>query len=205
MAAVDDKIQDQPIAQHVNNSNDISDNEKSSAAFEGDPAAAEHAQQLTPDELEAEKKLRKKIDLRIMPIVVLIYLMNYIDRYVLECMRIYLPAPCCAWASFVLTVHAPLWWGLYRNNYAAARLQGLEEDLNMTDKEYQIGLSTLFVGYVLMQVPSNALLNYAGRPSLYIGFFVRAVPVLFCCCLSSLISVTNRPASGASSPPLPRK
>lgn len=58
------------------------------------------------------------------------------------------------------------------NNYAAARLQGLEDDLNMTPEQYQIGLSTLFVGYVLMQVPSNALLNYAGRPSLYIGFFV---------------------------------
>jgi hypothetical protein len=60
-----------------------------------------------------------------------------------------------------------------RNNYAAARLQGLEQDLNMTPQQYQIGLSTLFVGYVLMQIPSNAMLNYAGRPSLYIGFFVR--------------------------------
>lgn len=42
----------------------------------------------------------------------------------------------------------------------------------MTDQQYQIGLSTLFIGYVLMQVPSNAMLNYAGRPSIYIGFFV---------------------------------
>lgn len=58
------------------------------------------------------------------------------------------------------------------NNYAAARLQGLEADLGMTDEQYQIGLSTLFVGYVLMQVPSNAMLNYVGRPSKYIGFFV---------------------------------
>ena len=66
-----------------------------------------------------------------------------------------------------------------RNNYAAAKLQGLEEDLNMTDQEYQIGLSTLFVGYVLMQVPSNAMLNYAGRPSWYIGFFVRTKPSSF--------------------------
>lgn len=66
-----------------------------------------------------------------------------------------------------------------RNNYAAARLQGLEEDLNMTDQQYQIGLSTLFVGYVLMQVPSNAMLNYAGRPSWYIGFFVRTNPSSF--------------------------
>lgn len=40
----------------------------------------DHLQQLTPAELEIEKKLRKKIDLRVMPICVLIYLMNYIDR-----------------------------------------------------------------------------------------------------------------------------
>ena len=35
---------------------------------------------LTPEELEVEKKLRRKIDLLIMPLVVLVYLMNYIDR-----------------------------------------------------------------------------------------------------------------------------
>lgn len=62
----------------------------------------------------------------------------------------------------------------YRNNYAAAKLQGLEEDLKLDDTKYQTGLSILFVGYILMQVPSNLLLNYMGRPSLYIGFFVCA-------------------------------
>ncbi|PNS21707.1 hypothetical protein CAC42_1561 [Sphaceloma murrayae] len=102
-----------------------------------DPETAAHLRKLTPAELVVEKKLRRKIDILIMPLCVMVYLMNYIDR----------------------------------NNYAAARLQGLEEDLNMTPQQYQIGLSTLFVGYVLMQVPSNALLNYAGRPSWYIGFF----------------------------------
>ena len=35
---------------------------------------------LSPEELVLEKKLRRKMDLRIMPLVVLIYLMNYIDR-----------------------------------------------------------------------------------------------------------------------------
>lgn len=35
-----------------------------------------------------------------------------------------------------------------RNNYAAARLQGLEEDLGLNDQQYQTGLSILFVGYV---------------------------------------------------------
>uniref|UniRef100_L7IWX0 MFS transporter n=1 Tax=Pyricularia oryzae (strain P131) TaxID=1143193 RepID=L7IWX0_PYRO1 len=95
------------------------------------------AAELTPEELELEKKLKKKIDTLIMPLVVLVYLMNYIDR----------------------------------NNYAAARLQGLETDLNLSDSQYQLGLSILFVGYILAQVPSNMLLNYMGRPSLYLGLF----------------------------------
>ncbi|KAK6434682.1 hypothetical protein LTR95_009129 [Oleoguttula sp. CCFEE 5521] len=98
---------------------------------------AMHFGALTEEELVIEKKLRRKIDALVMPIVVSVYLMNYIDR----------------------------------NNYAAAKLQGLVEELDMTPADYQTGLSVLFVGYVLMQVPSNAVLNYVGRPSWYIGFF----------------------------------
>lgn len=60
------------------------------------------------------------------------------------------------------------------NNYAAAKLQGLEKDLGLTSSQYETGLSLLFVGYILMQVPSNLLLNYTGRPSLYLGFWVCA-------------------------------
>lgn len=37
---------------------------------------------LTEEELEIEKKLRFRVDLLIMPLVILIYLMNYIDRLV---------------------------------------------------------------------------------------------------------------------------
>ncbi|KAB8205406.1 major facilitator superfamily domain-containing protein [Aspergillus parasiticus] len=96
--------------------------------------------QLTPEELAIEKKLRRRIDCLIMPLVILVYLMNYIDR----------------------------------NNYAAAKLQGLMEDLHINDQQYQTGLSILFVGYILMQVPSNLLLNYMGKPSLYLGFFTTA-------------------------------
>ncbi|KAL2010828.1 hypothetical protein VTN00DRAFT_3546 [Thermoascus crustaceus] len=95
---------------------------------------------LTEEEKVLERKLRIRIDALIMPLVILVYLMNYIDR----------------------------------NNYAAARLQGLEEDLSLSDSDYQTGLSILFVAYILMQVPSNMLLNYVGRPSLYLGFFVCA-------------------------------
>ena len=53
-------------------------------------------------------------------------------------------------------------------------MQGLVDDLNLVGNQYQTGLSVLFVGYVLMQVPSNAVMNYVGRPSLYLGFFTAA-------------------------------
>lgn len=70
-----------------------------------------------------------------------------------------------------LTAYTTLFVSLVqsRNNYAAAKLQGLMEDLKLSDQDYQTGLSILFVGYLLMQVPSNLMLNYMGRPSLYIG------------------------------------
>ena len=44
---------------------------------------AVHLGELSEEELTLEKKLRKKIDLLIMPLVILVYLMNYIDRFVL--------------------------------------------------------------------------------------------------------------------------
>lgn len=80
----------------------------------GDKEELAHLTQLTEEEKAIEKKLKRKIDTLIMPLVVLVYLMNYIDR----------------------------------NNYAAAKLQGLTEDLSLSPNEYQVGLSILFVGYV---------------------------------------------------------
>ncbi|KAL9108757.1 MAG: hypothetical protein Q9227_006553 [Pyrenula ochraceoflavens] len=86
----------------------------------GEKSTASHDEvlqfsKLTEEELAVEKKLRRKIDTLIMPLVILVYLMNYIDR----------------------------------NNYAAARLQGLEDDLHLTGEQYQTALSILFVAYIL--------------------------------------------------------
>ncbi|KAM5344869.1 hypothetical protein ACJ41O_010731 [Fusarium nematophilum] len=58
---------------------------------------------------------------------------------------------------------------LDRNNIAAARLRGLQEDLKLNDNEYATCLSILYVGYILMQVPSNILINRIQRPSLYLA------------------------------------
>jgi hypothetical protein len=39
-----------------------------------------HIASLTPEEKVLEKKLRRRIDALIMPLAILVYLMNYIDR-----------------------------------------------------------------------------------------------------------------------------
>ncbi|CAG9982447.1 unnamed protein product [Clonostachys byssicola] len=58
---------------------------------------------------------------------------------------------------------------LDRNNIAAARLGGLQDDLKMNNTEYATCLSILYVGYVLTQVPSNIYINRISRPSYYIS------------------------------------
>ncbi|KAG8785394.1 hypothetical protein FRC12_017654, partial [Ceratobasidium sp. 428] len=82
---------------------------------------------------QLEKKLLRKLDLR-MGILILIYILNYIDR----------------------------------NNAAAARLRGFEEDLGLSGQQFPTLLSILYVGYILMQIPSNMFLNYIGKPSIYL-------------------------------------
>ncbi|KAF4552056.1 MFS-type transporter-like protein 38 [Elsinoe fawcettii] len=58
---------------------------------------------------------------------------------------------------------------LDRNNIAAARLKGLQADLKLNDTQYATCLSILYVGYILMQVPSNMMINRISRPSYYIS------------------------------------
>ena len=60
---------------------------------------------LSTDERAAlEQRLLRKIDMRLMPLIILMYILNYLDR----------------------------------NNIASARLQGLQEDLQLTDVQYQV-------------------------------------------------------------------
>ncbi|SJL09618.1 related to nicotinamide mononucleotide permease [Armillaria ostoyae] len=100
----------------------------------------------------AERRLVRKLDMRFLPMVTLIYLMNHIDR------------------SAITT----------------ARLKGLEDDLGLTDLQYNIILSVLYVTYSPSQIPSNMILNYVQRPSLYIGGCVIAWGVV-----SALTGVTH--------------
>ncbi|KAL0574876.1 hypothetical protein V5O48_007088 [Marasmius crinis-equi] len=94
----------------------------------------------SPEREAAERRLVRKLDQRMLPTIVIIFIMNYIDR----------------------------------NGITTARLKGLEEDLGLSDLQYQVILSILFVTYCPAQIPSNMVLNYITRPSWYIGGCVVA-------------------------------
>ncbi|KAL3470015.1 hypothetical protein BJX99DRAFT_58226 [Aspergillus californicus] len=55
-----------------------------------------------------------------------------------------------------------------RQNLAAAKLQGIMEDLNMTTQQFATAVSILFVGYLPLQIPSNLLITRISRPRMYI-------------------------------------
>ncbi|KAG0702045.1 MFS general substrate transporter [Suillus ampliporus] len=56
-----------------------------------------------------------------------------------------------------------------RNNAAAARLRGFEEDLGMKGRQFNTLISCLYIGYLLTQTPSNLILSRISKPSLYLS------------------------------------
>lgn len=134
----------------------------------GDRNLLEAARTVPPEEIirdEQERRriehaLVRKIDLRIMPILVVLYILNYLDR----------------------------------NSIGSARDYGLQTDLKLSDTDYSLAVSILFVGYIALQVPSNLLLAKTGRPSVYIPTVVFLWGILSGCTaactnLSSLLAV----------------
>ncbi|KFY29700.1 hypothetical protein V494_08541 [Pseudogymnoascus sp. VKM F-4513 (FW-928)] len=70
----------------------------------------------------------------------------------------------------------PTLWAMYFMNYldrnaiANARLNDLEKDLGLEGSQYNTCISILFVGYLLMQIPSNMLMSSRKiRPSIYMA------------------------------------
>lgn len=53
---------------------------------------------------------------------------------------------------------------LGRTNIGNARLYGLEKELNMPSDGYNTATWTFFLTFVLMEVPSNVLMNHSGIP-----------------------------------------
>ncbi|GAB7358660.1 hypothetical protein MBLNU230_g3889t1 [Neophaeotheca triangularis] len=57
---------------------------------------------------------------------------------------------------------------LDRQNIAAAKLATIMEDLSLSVQQYNTAVSILFVGYILMQVPSNLVVSKIKWPAAYI-------------------------------------
>ncbi|PSN73775.1 MFS general substrate transporter [Corynespora cassiicola Philippines] len=90
---------------------------------------------LSEDEVRVlNKKLVRKLDCVILPIIGILYILNYIDR----------------------------------QNLAAAKLQGIMDDLNMNTQQFATAISILFVGYLPFQIPSNLIIAKISRPGMYI-------------------------------------
>lgn len=100
----------------------------------------------------AEIRLVRKLDWIILPMLWIMYWLNYLDR----------------------------------NAITVARLDNLEEELNLSSTEYQTCVSILFVGYILGQIPSSSspflpiavpsltFLRHAHDPSSTFPFHVRS-------------------------------
>ncbi|RYO99416.1 hypothetical protein DL764_006811 [Monosporascus ibericus] len=69
---------------------------------------------------------------------------------------------------------------LDRVNIGNARLYGLESDLGLTDDQYQVAVSILFVTYILFEIPSNLVLK-PFTPQRWIAFIAFGWGIVAMC------------------------
>ncbi|KAF8507520.1 MFS general substrate transporter [Hysterangium stoloniferum] len=84
-----------------------------------------------PPELTAEEehRLYRKLDLRLMPILSLMYLLSFMDR------------------------------GMVQRNIGNAKIEGLTTQLHLTGNRYNIALTMFFIPYCLFECPANLVLK----------------------------------------------
>ncbi|KAL4933181.1 major facilitator superfamily domain-containing protein [Aspergillus undulatus] len=80
------------------------------------------------------RKAALKIDIVVFPPLMLMYILNYLDR----------------------------------NNTTAAKLANIQEDLGLSETEFQSCISILYAGYIIMQIPSNMIPGKLKWPAVYI-------------------------------------
>ncbi|KZT69693.1 MFS general substrate transporter [Daedalea quercina L-15889] len=101
-----------------------------SVVEQSDASVASDSELLSSDARPAaERRLVRQLDLRLMPTIIIIFIMNYIDR----------------------------------SAVSSARLQGLTQDLHLTQIQYSTVLAVLCASYVPAQIPSNMILNRISR------------------------------------------
>lgn len=92
-----------------------------------------------------EKKLVLKVDLKILPILSIVYLVAFIDRYV-----------CLVHMSPSMSLILPF---VKRVNIGNAQLFSLSKDLKLNAGQYNIALAVFFVSYIVFEVPANVIMK----------------------------------------------
>ncbi|KAG1854211.1 major facilitator superfamily domain-containing protein [Suillus subalutaceus] len=104
---------------------------------------------------DLERKLLRKLDLR-MSIIIVLYALNFVSLSHRRILSV---------CNFVLTAYHGQ---VDRANASSARLATFEQDLHLQGNQYARILSIVYVGYILMQVPANMVLHWLEKPSILI-------------------------------------
>ncbi|CAK5268715.1 unnamed protein product [Mycena citricolor] len=116
------------------------------------PASSIHEEErFSPERQSQEKRLVRKLDIRVLPAIFIVFVMNYVNRTAITAARLK---------------------GLEHDLHLTGKLRveySLSDAQRAPDIQYNVVLSILFVTLSLAQPPSNMLLNKIKRPSIYIG------------------------------------
>nr|VWP00086.1 Uncharacterized protein [Ganoderma boninense] len=95
-----------------------------------------------------EKRLLRKLDANLLPAVIILYLLSFLDRSNGRHLALSFRTACkgkCSWHT--------------GGAVANARIEGLAADLHITGNQYLTSLTLYFIGYVLFEIPCNIILK----------------------------------------------
>ncbi|KAK8112149.1 Vitamin h protein [Apiospora kogelbergensis] len=94
----------------------------------------------------AERRLLRRLDFRVLPILWLLYLVSFIDR----------------------------------SNIGNAKIQGMDQELQLKGQRYNIALFVFNIGYLVAGIPLSIVFNKTGPKSLAVMMFCWGVTVIGC-------------------------
>lgn len=137
----------------IQNSGSNPSNDKESIQHVDEVIAVEEEKIVVAPEML--KKLLRKLDLRLLPVLCALYLMAYLDR--------------CVQSRSNSSGIKDFTDSVISSNIGNAKLGGLIEDTNTTTFQYQWCLSVFYFGYILFDIPANIILR-RWRASYWLAF-----------------------------------
>lgn len=118
-----------------------------------------------------ETRIRCRMDFRIMPVVFILYLLCFIDRYVsiiVHCvlfiqstlMRCWCRPPCLKFGKFGGYMADNL--HLQNANIGNAKIQGMAKELHLVGDMFNWALTIFYISYVAVEIPSNLVFKVVG-------------------------------------------